>query len=149
MIESQWKIQLVPAEHFDFLGVILGNGISCRLGDEDRGDGVLSWISFWIGICVHLALELNVQRGFFFGLPHGCLLQRFSIVDKTPRQSPPIRWILPFDEDDPLLTVLIFNLDDDIDGGRRIFVLFQCYTSLNLVSSFFNLSTMPPYSSSL
>jgi len=85
MVKSQWKIQLVLAEHIDLLGVILGNRISFCLSDKNSRDSVFARIPFWVRVRVQLALELNVQGGFFFGLPNSRLLQRFSVVDKSSR----------------------------------------------------------------
>lgn len=125
MVKDQRKIQFVLAEHFDLSRVILGNRSSLCSSDKNSRDRVLARIPFWVRICMHLALELNVQGGLLLGLSNSRLLQRFSVVNKPSRQSPSKRWIFPFNKHDSLPAVFGVYLDDDVDRGRRIFVFFQ------------------------
>ena len=125
MVKGQRKIQFVRVKHFDLLGVILSNRITFRVSDKNSRDRVFARIPLRVRIGVHLTFELNIQRGFFFGLPNSRILQGFAAIDKPPGQRPSEGRIFPLDEDDSLLTIFCFNLDDDIDGGHRVFVFFQ------------------------
>lgn len=120
MVESQGKIQLLPGEDSDLLGVIPGGRLAFGPGDENSGDGMVAGIALGFRVSMHLTLEPDIQRRFFLGFPDGCLFEGFAVFHKSPWKSPSERRVLAFDENDPRQAVFSFYFDDDIDCGKGI-----------------------------
>jgi len=123
VVENDRLREILFRKDTRFPCVISGNRPSLRGSDENRRNGMMARIPPWIGIGMHLPFQFDIQTCFFKGLADRRLFQGFSVIDKSPGDSPADGVVLPFDQDNP--PALDFN--DDINGRERIFVPVQVF----------------------
>ncbi len=86
---------------------------------------MLAGIPVRVGVGMKLLLELDIERSFFFGFSNSCFLQRFSVVNESPRQGPSVRRVLPLYQHNSFFSVFPLDLDNDVHSRDRISVLFH------------------------
>jgi hypothetical protein len=81
-----------------------------------------SGIPLGIRIGMKLIGGFDLQPRFFPSLSDRSLLHGFSIVHESPGQSPSPGFVLPVDQNDPLLPNLRIDFDNDVNRRNRAFV---------------------------
>jgi len=72
MIENQRTGNVILAKEPGGLGIVGSVRSSLGCSNVHSRDGVVTRISGRVRIGVKLLHQMNIQRGFFFGLPHCC-----------------------------------------------------------------------------
>jgi len=115
VVENERIRQSLRTEYRHARGVVLRPWLAFGFSDINHRGRVSARITGRIGITSQQQLERHAQRGFFFGLAYGGMLQRFADIHETAGQRPAVRRILAPDQHDrDIRTVL--ELDDDIHG---------------------------------
>jgi len=116
VVEGQGKIDLIAAENPDIPGVIPRLRPAGRPGHEDRRDRVLTGVPIRIGIRVELISKLDPERCLLLGFADRRFFEGFSVIHESAGKCPAVRRVLSSDEDDPVLSRRVLDLDDDVHG---------------------------------
>lgn len=120
MVEGQARRQAGFRENPRFPGVVAGDGTAFGPGDINRGDRVKPGVAPRIRVGVKLADKVDGQRSLLVGFADRRFLQGFAGIDESPGKSPAVGRVLPLDEYDSGFAAVAHDLDDDVDGRKRI-----------------------------